>query len=132
MTGSFLLPVSRVRAVSLRKVVLIFVVAALVASGCGGKKAGEDEVVDDSAPEAVESGLEDAGEVGTGFKGAELDRIMRLLKRIESPESPFDPKPKLLSAWFLSSLWNDRPQVTRLFCVKTCRSRSLSLVTFQR
>jgi len=39
-----------------------------------------------------------AGEVGTGFKGAELDRIMTLLKRIESPTSPFDPKPKLLSA----------------------------------
>jgi bifunctional non-homologous end joining protein LigD len=39
-----------------------------------------------------------AGEVGTGFKGAELDRIMNLLKRIESPTSPFDPKPKLLSA----------------------------------
>jgi bifunctional non-homologous end joining protein LigD len=39
-----------------------------------------------------------AGEVGTGFKGAELDRIMNLLKRIESPTSPLDPKPKLLSA----------------------------------
>jgi bifunctional non-homologous end joining protein LigD len=39
-----------------------------------------------------------AGEVGTGFKGAELDRVMNLLKRIESPTSPFDPKPKLLSA----------------------------------
>jgi bifunctional non-homologous end joining protein LigD len=39
-----------------------------------------------------------AGEVGTGFKGAELDRIMNLLNRIESPTSPFDPKPKLLSA----------------------------------
>ncbi len=39
-----------------------------------------------------------AGEVGTGFKGSELDRIMRMLKRIESPTSPFDPVPKLLSA----------------------------------
>ena len=39
-----------------------------------------------------------AGEVGTGFKGAELDRIMRLLTRIESPASPFNPHPKLLSA----------------------------------
>ncbi len=39
-----------------------------------------------------------AGEVGTGFKGAELDRIMRMLKRIETPESPFNPMPKLLSA----------------------------------
>ena len=29
-----------------------------------------------------------AGEVGTGFKGAELDRIMRLLKRIETPDEP--------------------------------------------
>ncbi len=39
-----------------------------------------------------------AGEVGTGFKGQELDRIMRMLKKLESPASPFDPKPKLLSA----------------------------------
>jgi bifunctional non-homologous end joining protein LigD len=39
-----------------------------------------------------------AGEVGTGFKGAELDRIMKWLKRIESPTSPFNPMPKLLSA----------------------------------
>src|SRR5687768_8508569 len=43
-------------------------------------------------------GLRYAGEVGTGFKGAELDRIMNLLKRIESPTSPFNPVPKLLSA----------------------------------
>jgi bifunctional non-homologous end joining protein LigD len=39
-----------------------------------------------------------AGEVGTGFSGAELERVMKLLKRIETPTSPFDPKPKLLSA----------------------------------
>ena len=45
-----------------------------------------------------EGRLRYAGEVGTGFKGAELDRIMRMLKRIETPESPFDPVPKLLSA----------------------------------
>ena len=43
-------------------------------------------------------GLRYAGEVGTGFKGAELDRIMKLLKRIETPASPFTPMPKLLSA----------------------------------
>jgi bifunctional non-homologous end joining protein LigD len=39
-----------------------------------------------------------AGEVGTGFKGAELERLMAMLKRIETPDSPFNPKPKLLSA----------------------------------
>ena len=43
-------------------------------------------------------GLTYAGEVGTGFKGAELERIMKMLKSIESPASPFDPVPKLLSA----------------------------------
>ena len=45
-----------------------------------------------------EGGLTYVGEVGTGFKGAELERIMKLLKRIESPVSPFNPMPKLLSA----------------------------------
>jgi bifunctional non-homologous end joining protein LigD len=44
------------------------------------------------------AGLSYVGEVGTGFKGAELDRLMAMLKRIESPVSPFDPVPKLLSA----------------------------------
>ena len=44
------------------------------------------------------AGLQYVGEVGTGFKGAELDRIMAMLKRIASPTSPFDPMPKLLSA----------------------------------
>ena len=44
------------------------------------------------------SGLQYVGEVGTGFKGSELDRLMAMLKRIESPTSPFDPPPKLLSA----------------------------------
>jgi bifunctional non-homologous end joining protein LigD len=39
-----------------------------------------------------------AGEVGTGFTGAELDRVMKLLKRLETSHSPFDPTPKLLSA----------------------------------
>ena len=39
-----------------------------------------------------------AGEVGTGFKGAELERVMKMLKRLETPASPFNPKPKLLSA----------------------------------
>ncbi len=43
-------------------------------------------------------GLRYAGEVGTGFSGAELDRVMKMLKKIETPTSPFDPKPKLLSA----------------------------------
>ena len=44
------------------------------------------------------SGLEYVGEVGTGFKGSELDRLMAMLKRIESPASPFNPPPKLLTA----------------------------------
>src|SRR6478735_3214822 len=44
------------------------------------------------------AGLAYAGEVGTGFSGSELERIMKMLKKIETPESPFDPKPKLLSA----------------------------------
>jgi bifunctional non-homologous end joining protein LigD len=44
------------------------------------------------------NGLRYAGEVGTGFKGAELERIMKMLRRLETPTSPFNPKPKLLSA----------------------------------
>ncbi|HEX4913413.1 MAG TPA: non-homologous end-joining DNA ligase, partial [Vicinamibacterales bacterium] len=44
------------------------------------------------------NGLQYAGEVGTGFKGAELERIMAMLDRIASPASPFNPPPKLLSA----------------------------------
>ena len=44
------------------------------------------------------AGLQYVGEVGTGFKGAELERLMAMLKRIESPSSPFNPPPKLLSA----------------------------------
>ena len=43
-------------------------------------------------------GLKYVGEVGTGFKGSELERIMKMLKRIESPTSPFNPMPKLLAA----------------------------------
>lgn len=43
-------------------------------------------------------GLRYAGEVGTGFKGAELERLMAMLQRIETPDSPFNPKPKVLSA----------------------------------
>ncbi|MEP6782247.1 MAG: non-homologous end-joining DNA ligase, partial [Acidobacteriota bacterium] len=39
-----------------------------------------------------------AGEVGTGFTGAELERVMKLLTRIETPTCPLDPKPKILSA----------------------------------
>jgi bifunctional non-homologous end joining protein LigD len=42
--------------------------------------------------------LKYVGEVGTGFKGSELERLMKMLKRIESPTSPFNPMPKLLSA----------------------------------
>src|SRR5687767_6508436 len=44
------------------------------------------------------AGLQYVGEVGTGFKGSELERLMAMLKRIESPTSPFNPPPKLLSA----------------------------------
>ena len=44
------------------------------------------------------AGLQYAGEVGTGFKGSELDRLMAMLKRIESPSSPFNPPPKILTA----------------------------------
>ena len=43
-------------------------------------------------------GLQYAGEVGTGFTGSELDRIMKMLKKLEAPASPFNPPPKLLSA----------------------------------
>ena len=44
------------------------------------------------------TGLTYAGEVGTGFTSAELERVMTLLKRIETPTPAFNPKPKLLSA----------------------------------
>ena len=50
------------------------------------------------AHSTASDGLQYVGEVGTGFKGAELERIMGMLKRIESPTSPFNPVPKLLSA----------------------------------
>jgi bifunctional non-homologous end joining protein LigD len=43
-------------------------------------------------------GLRYAGEVGTGFKGAELERLMKMLKRLETPSCPLNPKPKMLSA----------------------------------
>ena len=39
-----------------------------------------------------------AGEVGTGFKAAELDRVMQMLRRLETPTCPLNPKPKILSA----------------------------------
>jgi bifunctional non-homologous end joining protein LigD len=39
--------------------------------------------------------LEYVGDVGTGFTGAELDRLMGLLKRIETPTCPFAIKPKV-------------------------------------
>ena len=35
------------------------------------------------------------GDVGTGFTGAELDRLIGLLKRIETPTCPFTTKPKV-------------------------------------
>jgi bifunctional non-homologous end joining protein LigD len=44
------------------------------------------------------SGLRYAGEVGTGFKGAELERIMKMLRKLETPTCPLNPKPKILSA----------------------------------
>ena len=44
------------------------------------------------------NGLQYVGEVGTGFKGSELERLMAMLKRIESATSPFNPTPKLLTA----------------------------------
>ncbi len=43
-------------------------------------------------------GLTYAGEVGTGFSGAELERVMALLKTLATSDSPFHPRPKLLSA----------------------------------
>ena len=44
------------------------------------------------------NGLRYAGEVGTGFKGAELERVMKMLRNLETPTCPLNPKPKLLSA----------------------------------
>lgn len=42
--------------------------------------------------------LKYAGEVGTGFNAAELERVMKLLRKLETPTCPLDPKPKILSA----------------------------------
>ena len=39
-----------------------------------------------------------AGEVGTGFKASELERVMKMLHRLETPTCPINPKPKLLGA----------------------------------
>jgi len=39
--------------------------------------------------------LEYVGDVGTGFTGAELERLMGLLTRIETPTCPFKVKPKV-------------------------------------
>jgi bifunctional non-homologous end joining protein LigD len=44
------------------------------------------------------NGFTYAGEVGTGFTAAELERVMKLLKRIETPTCPLNPQPKILSA----------------------------------
>jgi bifunctional non-homologous end joining protein LigD len=44
------------------------------------------------------NGLRYAGEVGTGFKGTELERIMKMLRKLETPTCPLNPKPKILSA----------------------------------
>jgi len=38
--------------------------------------------------------LKYAGDVGTGFSGAELDRLMALLARVETPACPFEIPPK--------------------------------------
>ena len=38
--------------------------------------------------------LQYAGDVGTGFSGAELDRLMVLLARVETPTCPFETPPK--------------------------------------
>ena len=38
--------------------------------------------------------LQYAGDVGTGFSGAELERLMELLARVETPTCPFDTPPK--------------------------------------
>lgn len=43
-------------------------------------------------------GLRYAGEVGTGFTGTELERVMKMLRKIETPTCPLNPKPKILSA----------------------------------
>ncbi len=45
-----------------------------------------------------DGGLRYAGEVGTGFNTAELERVMKLLRKIETPTCPLEPRPKLLSA----------------------------------
>ncbi len=45
-----------------------------------------------------QNGLRYAGEVGTGFTAAEVERVMKLLRKIETPTCPLDPKPKILSA----------------------------------
>jgi bifunctional non-homologous end joining protein LigD len=44
------------------------------------------------------TGLRYAGEVGTGFKGSELERIMKMLRKLETPTCPLNPRPKILSA----------------------------------
>ncbi len=46
----------------------------------------------------TENGLRYSGEVGTGFNAAELERVMKLLRRIETPTCPLIEKPKILSA----------------------------------
>ncbi len=39
--------------------------------------------------------LDHVGDVGTGFSGAELDRLMAMLTRIETPTPPFAVRPKV-------------------------------------
>jgi peptide/nickel transport system substrate-binding protein len=52
-----------------RRALLLLLTLALVASSCGGKKAGsEDEAVDNETEQGVETGLEDAGEPQRGGK----------------------------------------------------------------
>ena len=39
-------------------------------------------------------GLRYVGDVGTGFNGAEIDRVMALMQRLETPTCPFEVRPK--------------------------------------
>lgn len=40
------------------------------------------------------NGLRYVGDVGTGFNGAEIDRVMALMQRLETPTCPFEVRPK--------------------------------------
>ena len=51
-----------------------------------------------AARDEEKGALRYAGEVGTGFKASELERVMKMLRRLETPTCPLSPKPKLLGA----------------------------------